>query len=91
MQQDVHTATNKKQFKNSNHTEKKMKNTTTVTKERSVANDNVSIELNRVGVQAVTVSSALIGCWAVACLASGMISSGGPTGLVSNFFSALIG
>lgn len=68
-----------------------MKNTTTITRERSAANENVSLELNKVGVQAVTISSALIGCWAVACLASGMISSGGPAGLVSNFVSALIG
>ena len=68
-----------------------MKNTTTITKERSVANENVSVELNKVGVQAITLSSALIGCWAVACLASGMISSGGPAGLVANFVSAVIG
>ena len=68
-----------------------MKNTTTITKERSIANENVSLELNKVGVHAVTISSAMIGCWAVACLASGMISSGGPVNLVSNFVSALIG
>jgi hypothetical protein len=68
-----------------------MKNTTAITKERSLANENVSLELNKVGVHAVTISSALIGCWAVACLASGMISSGGPVSLVSNFVSALIG
>lgn len=68
-----------------------MKHTTTITKERSVANENVSVELNKVGVQAITLSSALIGCWAVACLASGMISSGGPAGLVASFVSAVIG
>lgn len=68
-----------------------MKNTTTITKERSAAKENVSLELNKVGVYTVTLSSALIGCWAVACLASGMISSGGPGSLVSNFVSALIG
>ena len=68
-----------------------MKNTTTITKENSTTNENVSMELNKVGVHAVTITSAVIGCWAVACLASGMISSGGPAGLVSNFVSALIG
>ncbi len=68
-----------------------MKNTTTITRERSLANENVSLELNKVGVHAVTITSAMIGCWAVACLASGMISSGGPAGLVSNFVSAFIG
>ncbi|HID69929.1 MAG TPA: hypothetical protein EYP35_05570 [Desulfobacterales bacterium] len=64
---------------------------TTMVKTRSAANENVSVELNKVGVQAVALSSAVIGCWAIACLASGMISSGGPAGLVSNFISALIG
>ncbi len=68
-----------------------MKNTTAITRERSAAIDNVSVELSKVGVGAVGISSALIGCWAVACLASGMISSGGPASLVSNFVSALIG
>ncbi len=68
-----------------------MKNFTTITKERSVANENVNLELNKVSVHAVTISSALIGCWAVACLTSGMVSSGGPAGLVSNFVSAFIG
>ena len=68
-----------------------MKNTTTITRERSIANENVSLELNKVGVHAVTISSALIGCWAVACLASGMISTGGPAGLVSSLFSAFTG
>ncbi len=66
-----------------------MKNTT-MTKTRSAANEKVSTELNKVGAHAVTLSSALIGCWAVACLTSGIISSGGPAGLVSNFISALI-
>lgn len=68
-----------------------MKNTTTITKERSVAGENVSVEMNKLGVQTITISSALIGCWAVACLASGMISSGGPAGLVTNFVSSVIG
>jgi len=72
------------------HTENKMKNTT-IAKTRSAANENVSIEINKIGVQAVAFSSALIGCWAVACLASGMISSGGPVNLVTNFVSAVIG
>jgi len=68
-----------------------MKNTTTITRAKSIAQENVSLELNKVGVHAVTISSAIIGCWAVACLASGVISSGGPAGLVSNFVSAFIG
>lgn len=68
-----------------------MNNTTAITKERSIANENVSLELNKVGVHAVTITSAMVGCWAVASLASGMISSGGPVNLVSNFVSAFTG
>ena len=65
--------------------------TTTTTKTRSAVNENVSVELSRVGVNAIGITSAAIGCWAVACLASGMINSGGPVNLVSNFVSAFIG
>jgi len=65
--------------------------TTTTTKARSAAKESVSVELNKVGIQAISLTSAAIGCWAVACLASGMISSGGPAGLVSNFVSTFIG
>ncbi|MEN8198449.1 MAG: hypothetical protein ABFR63_00115 [Thermodesulfobacteriota bacterium] len=68
-----------------------MNNTNAITREKSAAKENVAVELNRVGVQVVGISSALIGCWAVTCLASGMISSGGPAGLVSQFISAFTG
>lgn len=68
-----------------------MKNATTITRERSRAIDNVSVEISKVGVSVIGITSALIGCWAVVCLFSGMISSGGPAGLVSNFISALAG
>lgn len=68
-----------------------MTNTNTATQERSISNENLNLELNKVGAQAVSAASLLIGMWAVACLASATISSGGISGLASNFVSALIG
>ncbi len=68
-----------------------MKNTNTITRENNAAISNVNVELSKVGVGAIGITSALIGCWATACLIAGMISSGGPVNLVSNFVSAVIG
>jgi hypothetical protein len=68
-----------------------MKNTNTATLEKSIGTENLNLELNKVGVHAVSAASLLIGCWAVACLASATISSGGISGLASNFVSAFVG
>lgn len=68
-----------------------MKKTTAVTKEKSLAVETAGSEIGKVAFYAVGTTSVLIGCWAVVCLFSGMISSGGPVGLVSNYFSALLG
>ncbi len=69
----------------------KMKNTASITRQKTVAVENVSSELNKVSAVTVGIASGLIGCWAVACLAVGMISSGGPVALVSNYMKAFIG
>ena len=71
--------------------ERAMKNTTTVTRERSATVDTVSVELGRVGVNAIGITSALIGCWAVVSLVSAMISSGGSGNLILNFVSSFAG
>jgi hypothetical protein len=55
------------------------------------AKATVTNEISKVGVYAIAISSGIIGCWATACLVAGMISSGGPVGLVSNYVSAVIG
>ncbi len=68
-----------------------MKDATTITRERSAALDNAGVEISKVGIGVITVTSTLIGFWAVACLISGMISTGGPVGLVSSFISAISG
>ena len=68
-----------------------MKNTTTITKVETAGKENISLEFNKVGVASIGITSAFIGCWAVACLVSGMVSSGGPVSLVANFVRTLVG
>ena len=68
-----------------------MKNATAITRERNDAIASANDEIGRVGMAAIGITSGLIGCWAVACLIAGTISSGGPVGLIANFFSALAG
>jgi len=68
-----------------------MKKSTAITRDKSAAIDNANVEISKVGVGAIAVVSTLIGCWAVVCLFSGMISSGGPAGLVSHLISAITG
>ncbi len=58
-------------------------------KERSAVQDNTAAELNKIAVSGISMASALIGCWAVACFASGIISSG-PVGLVAQFASSFV-
>lgn len=68
-----------------------MKNATAVTREKSVARDTVNLDNGKTGVAVIGVASMLIGCWAVVCLVSGIISSGGPAGLLSNLITAISG
>ena len=68
-----------------------MTQTTQAAKTKSAAIDNVNVELSKAGVNTIGIASGLIGCWAVACLVSGMIASGGPVSLFLNYVSAVIG
>lgn len=68
-----------------------MKKATAISRENSVALNTTSVANDKVAVGAIGVASLLIGCWAVVCLVSGIISSGGPAGLVSNLFTAISG
>jgi hypothetical protein len=43
------------------------------------------------GFVAVGLSACAIGLWAFACLIGGMVTSGGPLGLVSGWFKAVFG
>jgi hypothetical protein len=68
-----------------------MKKATALTREENVTQTTASIGNDKVAVGAIGVTSLLIGCWAVVCLISGIISSGGPVGLVSNLITAIGG
>ena len=66
---------------------------TTQNKTNSTVNENTqaTLELNKVGASAVGIASVLIGCWAVACMTAGIIASGGPVGLATDYRKALVG
>lgn len=48
-------------------------------------------QLMRVGLTVIGVSTCVIGIWAAISLISGMMASGGPLALISNWFKAVIG
>lgn len=58
--------------------------------EKSVANDTTG-EISKIAVSAIGISAGLIGVWAVACIISGISSSGGPVDLINNLFKAIFG
>ncbi len=65
--------------------------TNTISRERSEAIENTTVEVGKIGINVIGITSLMIGCWAVVSLVAGMISSGGPFGLVANFVKAVIG
>ncbi len=48
-------------------------------------------QLSKVGFTMVGITSCAIGIWAMACLVSGMVASGGPLALMANWFRAVTG
>ena len=70
-----------------------MKTTTTATRTGTATQSNVRVDdqLYKVGVGVVGIVSCAIGVWAVISIGAGMIASGGPVGLVLNWFSAVSG
>ena len=67
--------------------------TATANKTRTQTGSIVKVEeqVYKVGIALIGISSLAIGVWATIALVSGMVASGGPGGLVSNWFSAVIG
>lgn len=61
------------------------------TKSRVNTNSKVDEQVMKVGVVAIGLASCAIGIWSLACLASGVIASGGPLALVGNWVKAIIG
>lgn len=68
-----------------------MKKATAITGEKSIAQNTTGLANDKLAVGAIGITSLLIGCWAVVCLVSGTINSGGPAGLVSNLITAISG
>jgi hypothetical protein len=62
---------------------------TTNTREKSIA--TASAEISKVSVAFIAITAGVIGCWSMASLFAGTISSGGPVGLIKNLITAVIG
>ncbi len=65
--------------------------TLNTTKTQAQTKATASNEISKVGVTALGISATIIGCWAIACLFSATLSSGGPAGLISNLMQAITG
>ena len=61
------------------------------TKNVERSNDNVDVQVAKVGFTVIGLSSCAIGVWALASLLAGMVASGGPVALVADWFRAVIG
>jgi hypothetical protein len=67
--------------------------TTTQAKTRAIVNESTQaiVELHKAGTTVVGVTSLLIGGWAVACMSAGVITSGGPVALATEYIKAIVG
>lgn len=61
------------------------------TKTESGTAVKIDEQVYRVGIAAVGACSLAIGIWAMVALVSGMVASGGPGALISDWFRAVIG
>ena len=70
-----------------------MKTMTTMIKTGSSVKSDLRVDdqVYKVGIAVIGISSCAIGIWAAACIVAGMINSGGPLALISNWFSAVSG
>jgi len=51
----------------------------------------LSGEVSKLSIIGIGTVAAFIGGWAVVCLVSGVVASGGPIAMVANWFRAVIG
>ncbi len=51
----------------------------------------LSGEVSKLSVIGIGTVAAFIGGWAVVCLVSGVVASGGPVSMIANWFKAIIG
>jgi len=70
-----------------------MKDTTIQTKagEAVQSSSDLNREFSKITIAGIGVASVLIGGWALVCLASGIIASGGPAAMTANWFRSVIG
>jgi len=68
-----------------------MKDTRSIHKANTASGSHSATEISRVATSAIAVTAGIIGIWAVACIISGISSSGGPVTLISNLFKAITG
>jgi hypothetical protein len=68
-----------------------MNTTHTIEKNRSHVKADAATEISKVSICAIGIPAGLIGCWATACFVGGLISSGGPIGLMTDYLKAVIG
>lgn len=52
---------------------------------------SVGTEISKVSVSVVAIFGVIVGLWSLASLVGGLVSSGGPLGLVGNWFKAVFG
>jgi hypothetical protein len=64
---------------------------TVKTRNRAKTDGKVDEQVMRVGFAALSISSCIIGVWAAVSLVSGMIVSGGPVSLATNWFKTIVG
>jgi len=67
--------------------------TTALDKTSVIVNENsqTAVELHQAGATVVGVTSLLLGGWAIACMTAGVIASGNPVALVTEYFKVLAG
>ncbi|MBU0943622.1 MAG: hypothetical protein KJ804_16845 [Proteobacteria bacterium] len=68
-----------------------MKNIQASIRENTVIKSSAGAEISRVAITAISISAAVIGIWAVACMVAGISNSSGPVGLLSSLLKAIIG
>ena len=67
---------------------------TTRTKTRSSIRSkevSTSREISKIGLISISAFGAVIGAWSLIALISAMVKSGGPLGLIGNWFKAVAG
>ena len=67
--------------------------TTASIKTSTIVNENshTTVDVHQAGATVVGVTSLLLGGWAIACMTAGVITSGGPVALATEYFKALAG